>query len=181
MSEHLVGKGKPPVHSRFAKGQSGNPSGRPKGRRSSLPYDAVLGQLVTVRENGQQRRLPADKAFLLHLANKGLSGDGPASRATLAALEHARTEGHSDQPQTSDIAIVCVTPGSVTPALRALRLARLLDRFRPTARLKLEPWIVEAALQRLGRRQLSTDEQAVIMAATRTPAKVRWPEWWTVE
>jgi hypothetical protein len=179
VSEQGVGRGKPPVHSRFAKGQSGNPKGRPKGKRATLPYDAVLGQTVTVRENGQQRRLPADQAFLLHLANKGLSGDGPASRATLTALEQARGTDRVDQQGPFSITWVPVTPGSVTPALRALRMAQLLDRFRPTAMLKLEPWIVEAALKRLGERQLSPDDQAVIVAATRTPNKVRWPEWWT--
>jgi Family of unknown function (DUF5681) len=28
--EYAIGYGKPPVHTRFAKGQSGNPKGRPK-------------------------------------------------------------------------------------------------------------------------------------------------------
>ena len=41
-------------------------------------------------------------------------------------------------------------PGSVTGALEPLRMARKLDRYRDTARMVLEPWIVEAALARLG-------------------------------
>jgi len=72
-----------------------------------------------------------------------------------------------------------VTPGRVTSALEPLRMARKLDRYRPTARMALEPWIVEAALVRLGERQLSPEEQLTVVKATRTPRKVKWPEWWT--
>ena len=43
-------------------------------------------------------------------------------------------------------------PGSVTGALEPLRMARKLDRYRETARMVLEPWIVEAAIARLDRR-----------------------------
>ena len=57
-------------------------------------------------------------------------------------------------------------------------MARKLDRLRETARIMLEPWLVEAALARLGR-TLSLGEQRTIVQATRTPHKVRWPEWWS--
>jgi hypothetical protein len=44
--------------------------------------------------------------------------------------------------------------------------------------MALEPWIVEAALARLGERRLTRDEQRVVERATRTPQKVSWPKWW---
>ena len=53
------------------------------------------------------------------------------------------------------------------------------DEFRPTARILIEPWLVEAALQRLGDRRLTPAEQITVWNATRTPKKVNWPEWWT--
>src|SRR5260221_6989431 len=71
-----------------------------------------------------------------------------------------------------------VAPGSVTSALEPLRMARKLDPYRETARMALEPWLVEAALARLSQ-QLSPTDQRIVVKATRTPHKVRWPEWWT--
>jgi hypothetical protein len=44
----------------------------------------------------------------------------------------------------------------------------------------LEPWLVEEALARLGDRRLSLEEQAEVVRATRTPRKVRWPDWWEI-
>jgi hypothetical protein len=70
-----------------------------------------------------------------------------------------------------------VAPGSVTSALMPLRMARKLDPYRETARMALEPWLVEAALARFPQ-TLSPADQRTIVKATRTPHQVRWPEWW---
>ena len=88
--EAKTGYGQPPRSTRFAKGNSGNPRGRPRGRRRETPYDSVLGQMVTIRENGRERRVTAAEAFLLHLTQKGLAGDSASARASLAAIEAAR-------------------------------------------------------------------------------------------
>jgi hypothetical protein len=74
-----VGYRRPPRTTRFTKGQSGNPAGRTRGRRREAPYEAVLGQMVTIREGGAPRRVTAAEAFLLQLAKRGLEGDGPAA------------------------------------------------------------------------------------------------------
>ncbi len=174
-----VGYGRPPRSTRFTKGTSGNPKGRPRGSKR-LPHDTVLGQMVTIREEGTTRRVTAAEAFLLHETNRGLQGDSQAARSAMAAIAEARSQRGMDDDRVRSIIFILVAPGSVAPSLRALRMATKLDPYRPTTRTLLEPWLVEASLARLGDRQLSPEEQAQVVRATRTPKKVRWPQWWTV-
>jgi hypothetical protein len=178
VEESHVGYRKPPRRTRFTKGQSGNPTGRPRGRHREAPYEAVLGQMVKIREGGAERHVTAAEAFLLQLTKRALEGDDAAARASLAVIEEARERQGVGQPQVSVIVRVIVDPGSVTPALEPLRMASKLDPYRETARIALEPWLVEAALARL-KGTLSPAEQRIIVKATRIPHKVRWPAWWS--
>jgi hypothetical protein len=178
-TEEIVGYRNPPVAARFRKGQSGNPKGRPRGRRTELPYEAVLGQEVLIRESGRERRVTAAEAFILQLTKLGLDGDSAAARAAIAAIQDIGGTDPSDELLVFNISIV--DPGSVGTAVECLRIATKLDRYRETARMLLEPWIVEAALARFGEKQLSAEEQEIVLKATRTPTKVRWPDWWVVK
>jgi hypothetical protein len=176
-----VGHKRPPTGSRFAKGQSGNPKGRPRGQHRMAPYEAVLGQMVTIRDGAVEKRMSAAEAFMLHLAKRGLEGDGPAGRALIATIEEASGQKVAEETLPRTIILATVKPGSVNTALEPLRIARKLDPYRPTARMMLEPWIVEVALERFGDRKLTREEQRIVLAATRTPQKVKWPKWWETD
>lgn len=176
----IAGYRHPPAASRFRKGQSGNPRGRPRGRHRDIPYHAVLGQMVTIREDGRERRVTAAEAFLLHLTRKGLAGDGAAARASLAAIETARANRPDLAGPVAIKRIVLMTFGIGT-ALQELGLG--IKRFpldQEKVHWLLQPWIVEAALARMGKKQLTCDEQREVWNATRNPDTVRWPEWWSV-
>ena len=179
-----IGYGKPPVHTRFRKGQSGNPKGRPRGRKKEPPYEAVLGQMVTIREEGIERRVTAAEAFGLYLTKRGLDGDSIAARQVTAAIEDARAK-RKEFPERRKVIINFVSPtprvisGSLNAALETLRMARKGNSNRdPAAQLTLEPWIVQMALDRLGSRRLELSEQHTVLRATRNPEDVRWPDWW---
>lgn len=176
-----VGYRSPPRASRFTKGLSGNPRGRPRRSDCDLPHEAVLGRKVTIVENGERRRVTAEEAFLKMLLKDGLGGKETAALDLLALLDRTRDIAPLEQaPEPVAVVLVGVRPGSVSGVAEGLRIARKQDRRRDTARLVLEPWIVEAALERFGENRLSVMEQRQIIALTRTPHKVRWPKWWTV-
>lgn len=174
-----VGYKRPPASTWFPKGQSGNPRGRPRGKYRDIPYDSVLGQMVTIRENGRERRVTAAEAFLLQLTQKGLAGDSTAARASLTAIEEARAK-RTPHEGVSVIRIVVMTFG-IGRSLSTLGIALKRNPLsREHVRWELNPWIVEAALARLGSKKLSEDEQKEVWRNMRTPERVAWPKWWTV-
>ena len=93
-----VGYGKPPKHTRFKPGQSGNPKGRKPGSKNVMTLlEQTLFDTVKVRENGKVRHVPAIQACLLSLRNQAIKGDPRA----LDRYIRLATLFQSAQPESS--------------------------------------------------------------------------------
>src|SRR5690242_11170591 len=90
-----VGYCRPPKHSQFKPGQSGNPRGKPRGARGlRTELRSELGELVTITENGKSRRIPKRRIVIKALIAKALKGDVRAAEKIMQLVIQA--EGFED-------------------------------------------------------------------------------------
>jgi hypothetical protein len=78
-SDYQVGPGRPPLHTRFKKGESGNPGGR---RAKSLPalLAAALNETVVVTIDGRRRTITKREAIVTQMVDKSASADLRATK-----------------------------------------------------------------------------------------------------
>jgi hypothetical protein len=82
-----VGYGKPPRHSRFKPGQSGNPKGRRRGSKSTgTLLREILDEKVVVREGSREKKITRHEAWLRQTMNGALKGDAKASATMISLL-----------------------------------------------------------------------------------------------
>ena len=81
-----VGYKRPPARTRFKPGQSGNPRGRPKGRKNfQTILNEILSQKVTIREGDKIRKVTKAEAVAMTLTNHAMKGNAKAITTLLAA------------------------------------------------------------------------------------------------
>jgi Family of unknown function (DUF5681) len=99
--EYEVGFGKPPKHTRFRKGISGNPRGKPKGTRNlATILERTLREKVVINENGTRKTITKLEAALKQLVNKAASGDLAAMRQLSALAASAQIEAAAAQKES---------------------------------------------------------------------------------
>ena len=92
-NDYAVGYRRPPKHTQFQPGQSGNPKGRPSGVQN-VATDILeeMREQIIVTEGGRTRRMSKQKAMVKSLLAKALKGDVRAVIVLLKKLddiEHA--------------------------------------------------------------------------------------------
>ena len=103
MANRNVGYGKPPKHTRFQKGVSGNPSGRPKGALNmATVLERALSQTVLIVEGGQKKKISKMEAAVQQLVDKAIGGDMYAFRV-LSVLTQMLDDSAS-RPTIADLA-----------------------------------------------------------------------------
>ncbi|MDF2367765.1 DUF5681 domain-containing protein [Sneathiella sp.] len=71
-----VGHGRPPKATRWKKGQSGNPKGRPKTERTGpLDISDILDKPVTMRINGKARQIHPFEGMVWQMVQQAMKGE----------------------------------------------------------------------------------------------------------
>jgi len=181
--------GNPPEHSRFKKGQSGNPKGRPRKVRTEpiggSPFDIVFDRTLSVRSGGEEREVDVEEALLHKTLQDALSGSRPARRKIfkmIAKRETARAKRSArarPKYKPEPWKLEHSDPFEPNAAMLILGIAREDPRQSPAdnyERLVLERWAIQAALaRRHGKTALDSEAIADIKRCAHEPDKIVWP------
>jgi Family of unknown function (DUF5681) len=97
--EPTVGPGNPPKDTRFPKGKSGNPQGRPRGTKNlkTMVMEAAR-KPITVEIDGKQRTISTLQATTLQLALKAGRGEPKAMVQFLDRVDEIETSAAAAKP-----------------------------------------------------------------------------------
>ena len=96
-----MGPGRPPLHTRFEKGQSGNPGGRLAKGLPALLSDA-LNETVSVTIDGRRRTITKREAIVTRMVDKSASADLRATKMLIDMMkdvEHMADDAPPSEPR----------------------------------------------------------------------------------
>jgi hypothetical protein len=105
-NSYQVGYGKPPTHSRFRKGQSGNPAGKRRHGQADRARTLLLQEAyrsLTVREGDKVTRMPAIQAVLRSQIASAVKGNVAAQRVIIKAVQDMEPGAETSGPVTVKI------------------------------------------------------------------------------
>ena len=98
--ESRVGYGRPPAATRYRKGVSGNPRGRPKGARNiATVLAATLGERISITENGRRKRITKLDAAVKQLVNRAAAGEARSLQLLLGLVQAIEARPDPSDPQ----------------------------------------------------------------------------------
>jgi Family of unknown function (DUF5681) len=98
-----IGYGRPPMHTRFKPGQSGNVKGRPRGSKNlTTTMTKELNQKVTINENGRRKKITMREAIAKQALNKAAGGNSSLIRALLTLIPMFETRSEESQAVRSE-------------------------------------------------------------------------------
>ncbi len=101
---YRIGRGRPPLHTRFSAGKSGNPRGRPRGRKSiEKMLNELLDEKVTVGVGDRRRKVTRLEAMFMQQMQSALKGDRKAMEFLLATRSAVEAVSN-DEPSISSAA-----------------------------------------------------------------------------
>lgn len=123
-----VGYRKPPKHTQFKKGRSGNPRGRPRGSLNfATVLERALREKVVINENGVRKSVTKLVAGFRRFTDKFASGDPKAFRLVASMSQPA--DEHINEGPVAD---------SVSNELDQRVLESILKRIEATSRKEPE-------------------------------------------
>ena len=100
--DYEVGYGKPPRHTRFVKGRSGNPRGRPPGAKNfTTLLNEALNEGVLVAESGGRRKISKREAIVTQLVNRSAAADFRAIKILLDIMRDIERQTEPGSRETA--------------------------------------------------------------------------------
>jgi hypothetical protein len=102
-AEYEVGYRRPPKHTRFRRGTSGNPKGRPRVLKNlAVVFETALNERVPVNDNGKRKKITMFEAIAKQAVRKAAGGDQRALRLVIDLWFRLHPEG-KQEPSALDL------------------------------------------------------------------------------